>query len=94
MPNMQKIIEIKGASQKRIRAISFGDKITNVCAGENNPMRHCYFVRYKAGPHVVECTDKGGKFGDYGADVIYAGHLPYSESSELFKPVWEAEYGG
>jgi hypothetical protein len=93
MGDIQKRIEIKKATRKRVKHIGFGDKITNVCAGKNNPMRHCYFVRYKSTSHIVECTDKKGNFGDYGADVIYQGHLSYGESKELYNPVWEALFG-
>jgi hypothetical protein len=92
MSDIESRIRIKKESRKRINKIKFGDEVTNICAGENNPMKHCYFVR-KIRKGVVQCTDKNGAFWDIGVDVIYQGHLSVDKCKELFDPVWEEEYG-
>ncbi len=79
----------KGAL-KRVAKIKFGDKITNISAGEEHLMRHCYYVRGKTA--FVECTNGKGDFSDYSNTVIYPGWISQDESKELFKPVWEAEH--
>ena len=91
MMNMQARVEIEKEARKRIVALSFGDPVTNICAGTENPMRHCYFVEDKR--RVARCTDKEGAFWDIGIDVIYPGHLNNAECSELFEPVWQSLYG-
>lgn len=85
--------EIRDATRERMKSIQFGDPVTNICAGDSNPIRLSYFVRYNIPSHTVECTDKKDNFYKMDADVIYPGHLPYAECRELFQPVWEAEYG-
>jgi hypothetical protein len=97
-------LKILQESIERVKAIDFGEPITNVCAGESNPHRHSFFVKFKIKrrtngfgvvhkQHLVRCTDKKGKFWDTYIDVIYPGHLPYDECLKLFEPVWQAEYG-
>ena len=92
MGTLEKRAEIRKLSKQRMKTLMFADAVTNICAGENNPTRLCFFIRYKPSAHTAECTDKKGWFGDIGADVIYGGHLSVSESKELFAPVWESEY--
>lgn len=97
-------IAISDESKKRMKTLSFGDKATNICAGEGNPMRHCTFVEYKKKSttnkwkikhteHLARLTDGKGHFGDYEIDVIYPGHLDSEECKKLFDPVWESQYG-
>ena len=90
---LEKKLQIRNESKKRIGKIKFGDVVTNICAGDRNPMRISYFVRYKRREHLVEVTDRNGKFSQFDADVIYPGELPIKESKDLFDPVWENRYG-
>lgn len=92
MGNLNKRAKIKAESKERMARLTFGGPVTNICAGEKNPMRLCLFVRYKARQHVAECTDGKGRFADFDADVIVAGHLPAWEAKELYRPVWEANF--
>ena len=92
MGNLDKRVEIRNLSKQRMRTLKFADAVTNICAGEQNTTRLCFFVRYKPDIHAAECTDKNGWFGDTNEDVIYSGHLSVSESNILFAPVWEAKY--
>lgn len=73
-------------------SLKFGDKTTNICAGEENPHRHAYFVR--GSRQYIECTDKKGNFWKTDKVVIVAGHIPYKEAEILYKPIWEKEFGG
>ena len=66
MANLKAKIAIKAETKKRIRTLYFGHKITNICAGEENPFRHGFFVRYKSQKHLVEITDGKGSFGAIG----------------------------
>lgn len=95
---------LRDASIVRMRALSLGDPVTNVCAGESNPGLHAFFVAYQVKSrknkyglthksHWAKCTDKKGKFWDTDIDVVYPGHLDAATRSELFAPVWEALYG-
>lgn len=83
--------EIHDAAIKRVNKIEFGDPITNICAGEKNPIRHGYFV--KSNRRYVTSTDKKGRFSDIGIEVIYPGHLDIDECKRLFAPVWESKFG-
>ena len=71
--------------------MKFGDPITNVCVGDKNPHRLCYFVRRKGAD--IQATDKKGDFWETDKRVIFAGHLSLEKSERLFQPVWEAIYG-
>lgn len=93
MGNLAARAAIKADSKKRVKKLYFGNKITNICAGDKNPMRLGFFVRYKSHNHLAEITDGCGKFGDYDADVIYPGHIEPDECKKLFEPVWEARFG-
>lgn len=88
----------------RIKKLKFGDVVTNICAGEKNPYRHCQFVKYKVTSRknsygivhksrYATCTTGNGKFGDFEIDVIYPGTLDEDECKRLWEPVWEAKYG-
>lgn len=91
MPDFAALARIRSESLKRTATISFGEPVTNVCAGEGNKWRHAFFVRCKG--DVVELTDKQGGFADFGAEVIYSGHLTREESAKLFEPFWQAQFG-
>lgn len=82
---------IKSESRKRAITLSFGEPVTNVCAGVGNKWRHVFFVRCKG--DTVEVTDKNGDFADFGCEVIYAGHLTVGEAAKLFQPFWQAQFG-
>lgn len=83
--------EMMKQARDRVKAISFGDPITNVCAGDKNPTKRAFFVSASRGE--VECTDKNGKFWDVCIEVIYPGHLPDDECDRIFAPIHEAIYG-
>lgn len=96
--------DLHEASVARMRALTFGDPVTNVCAGANNPLRHAWFVAYETPvrkngygvpmtDHWARCTDKCGAFWRVGIDVVHPGHLDDSAASELFQPVWQKRYG-
>ena len=87
-----------------MKALTMGDQVTNICAGENNPMRHCFFVEYKKKSkankykivhteHLARCTDKQGSFWNINIDVIYPGWLSSKKCAELWEPQWQAHYG-
>ena len=97
--------DIRTAAKERISNIKFGEPVTNICAGENNPMRHSYFVEYKIkshknrfgiihNDHLVRITNGNKKFWDIDINVIYPGHLSKDECKKLFEPIWQAEFGG
>jgi len=103
--NLEERVRILEESKKRMKTISFGDPVTNICAGDGNPTKHSYFVAYKINSrknsyginhkeYLARCTDKKGKFWETGIDVIYPGHLSAGECEKLWTPVWEAKYGG
>ena len=84
--------------------MKFGDKVTNVCAGENNPFRKCYFVKRKTTSRkngygivhksrFITCTDGKGKFGDFDPEVIFPGWLSKAEADEIWQPIWEKRFG-
>lgn len=90
--------QITDEAKKRVKAMTFGDPVTNICAGEGNPTRLGYFVDFVTKSHtnkygvvhreyLAKCTDKKGKFWNACIDVIYPGHLGYDESMELFEPI-------
>jgi len=89
MGHIQKQEQSKLADQ-RISKMSFGDKVTNVCAGEKNPNRLAYFVRKNR--HNIECTDKNGAFWFTDKTVIFADWIDYKESTLLYDPIWRAEF--
>lgn len=71
--------------------MTFGDPVTNVCAGEQNPLRHAYFVRRKG--QYIELTDRKGKFWDMDPEVIFPGHLDSDECARRWAPIWEKRFG-
>ena len=91
MNKMEQRKKINKEANARLRDIDFGDKVTNICAGDKNPHRHSYFVRLKK--REAECTDKNGNFWETSIEVIYPGHLSYGTCQVLFEPVWQANYG-
>lgn len=99
---MQERIGVKAAAKERIKTMKFGDEITNVCAGEENPRRHAYFCKkvtktksMRGVPHTeffIECTDKKGNFWKTDFEVIFAGHLDSETCKTLWEPIWAAHY--
>ena len=90
MSNIKAMKEIREASKKRMRLIIFGDLVTNICAGDNNPNKFGYFIRCRNG--LAQCTDKKGNFWNTDITVIYPGHVGKNDCKTLFAPVWSAEY--
>jgi len=86
--------DIHKASKVRVKQIKFGEPVTNICAGEGNPMRHCYFVEYirNNGQHLAKCTDKKGKFWGIDFNAIHKLHLSADKCKELWEPVWQAYF--
>jgi hypothetical protein len=102
--SLQKRKQIQDESIVRVKSIGFGDPVTNICAGESNPIRHCLFVAYEPKSrrngygivhtdHYARRTDGKGEFWSVGVEVLYPGHLDAEKCRELFAPVWDAEYG-
>lgn len=53
--------------------MKFGEKITNIAAGETNPNRHCYFVEVNT--NGIRCTNAKGWFWHTQPRSIKRGHL-------------------
>jgi len=85
-------VEVKKEAMKRMKTLSFGDAVTNVCAEERNLQRLGYFVEHKRNSSNVKCTDKKGKFWEGVIQVTFKGHLGREECESLFKPIWEANF--
>jgi len=79
------------AAKVRMKALKFGDPVTNICAGEKNPTRLSFYVSHTN--KWARCTDKKGKFWETGIEVIHPGHLDTETSAALFAPVWQARFG-
>jgi len=88
---------------ERMKQLSLGDKVTNICAGDCNPHRLSYFVELKVRhtkslydiihtERTARCTDKRGEFWETGIEVVYPGWLDRDKCEELFQPIWEANY--
>ena len=88
---MNERYRIKKEAIQRMVRIAFGQPVTNVCAGDGNPMRHAYFVKFDG--TYVEVTDKDGAFSTFAVEVIYPGHLSMAKSKELYEPYWQAQFG-
>jgi hypothetical protein len=97
-------LSIHEESIARMKALTFGEPVTNICAGENNPHLHSFFVAYVVDSrrnrwglvhksHWAKCTDKKGSFWKTGIDVIHPGTLDAETRTRLFAPVWEKNYG-
>lgn len=102
---MNERIEIRNQSLARVKSLKFGDPVTNICAGEENPKRLAWFVDLEVKrsknrfgidhrEYLALCTDSKGKFWHACIEVIYPGHLNPQESRELFLPVHAALYPG
>jgi hypothetical protein len=91
MSDFEARVRLKKEGRARMNAFTFGEPVTNVCAGEANPFRHAYFVKTKG--DNAQLTDRRGRFGNFGCEVIYAGHLPVDEAKRLFEPFWQAQFG-
>lgn len=95
---------IHDESIARMKTLTAGEPVTNICAGEKNPHLHAFFVAYVVDSrknryglvhksHWAKCTDKKGEFWKTGIDVIYPGTLDVETRERLFAPVWQANYG-
>jgi len=103
MGDLQARADIRSASKVRVKAMDFGEPVTNVCAGDGNPRRFSYFVEYNVKSHkrggikhneyYANCTDRKGNFWNADIDVIYSGHLDADKCKELFEPVWQSQFG-
>jgi hypothetical protein len=91
MTDFEARVRLRKEGRERMRAFTFGEPVTNVCAGDGNPLRHAFFVKIKG--DNVQITDKSGKFANLGCEVIHAGHLPVDEAKRLFEPFWQAQFG-
>lgn len=97
-------LAIRDEAIKRIGLMSFGDEVTNVCAGAGNPTRYGYFVEhvrlnkktfggFPYTEHWAKCTDRKGKFWKTDIKVVYPGRIDDDECKRLFAPIWESEFG-
>ena len=97
-------LELFNESIARVKKLQFGDPITNICAGDNNPRRHAYFVELHVSErknkycivhkeYSVKCTDSKGKFWRTNPVVIYPGHISYKQARELYSVVRAVEDG-
>jgi hypothetical protein len=88
----------------RIKAMKPGDPVTNICAGESNPIRLGKFVclveksrENKWGivhtSRWAKMKDSNGNLHNIDIEVVYAGHLDYAECQRLFAPVWDKRFG-
>jgi hypothetical protein len=84
--------QIYAESKKRVKAMKFADPMTNICAGKDNPFRHCYFVRYHPMTDDVTCTDGKGIFIDIDINSAYPGTLDANECKRLFNPIWKSKF--
>ena len=55
----------------RTKSMTFGQRISNICAGNNNPQKHGYFVRQQGS--LVVCTDGKKTFLENG----YRGYISW-----------------
>ena len=93
---------IHEAAKERMGQLRAGVPVTNICAGEKNPQRHAYFLRYEViahqNKHGIVHTDhwarcgSGGKSWRTGIEVIHFGHLDADECARLFALVWQERY--
>lgn len=100
--NIDKRIEVREAAKQRVAELRKGDLVTNVCAGEDNPIRHAKFVSYvtkrRKNKYGVEHTEHFARLTGHGRtwqvciDVVFKGHLNKEQCQELFNPIWEAYY--
>ena len=94
---------IRDEAIQRVAAISPGDTVTNICAGAKNPHRVSKFVKpitqrtkrrgFVHNTYYAQCTDGRSKWKT-SVEVIYPGKLDPDECERLYKPVWEAQFGG
>lgn len=98
------IAEIRNEAKSRVSKIKFGEPVTNIFAGANNPMRHSYFVEYVIKSHknkfgvthieyLSRITNGKKKFWNIDIVAIYPGHLSEDKCNELSKPIHQAEFG-
>ncbi len=83
-------MELRKEAKVRVCKLKFGEMVTNVCAGENNPHRHGYFVQNIS--EDVECTDGIKEFWKTGCEVVFTGHLRCSECERIFAPIHKILY--
>ena len=104
MSDLEAFARIRAEAKDRMATLQRGQPVTNVCAGETNPGRHCYFVEYVIKSYTnkygiehhdywARCRDKKGKKWLTGIEVVFPGHLDYAECRKIFKPIWEAQFG-
>jgi hypothetical protein len=90
--------EITQEALSRIEKLEKGQPVTNICAGESNPTRLSFFQglivktrKNKFGMPITErwarCSNKKGSSWNTGVEMIYPGHIDYSECQKLFKPI-------
>jgi hypothetical protein len=97
-------LDILNEAKERMAKLSFGDPVTNVCAGELNPRRHAYFCEFVTKSRTnkwgiehreyhARCTDKKGAFWNAGIETLFPGTLDQKTCDDLFKPIWQAHHG-
>ena len=87
----------------RVKRLQFGEQVTNVCAGSDNPRKHSLFCQYVLQQnknrfgivhksHYAKCTDGKGNFWKTDVAVIFKGHLSDEKCKELHLPIWQLEF--
>lgn len=101
---MRSKVELHHEAMQRMKALAFGEPVTNICAGDKSPQRLCYFVELVVKSHKnkfgivhrdywAKCTDRKGKFWNTSIDVVFPGHLDYATCNELFTPIHAVLFG-
>ena len=104
MRNMEARIKIRNDAKERMKSITFGQAVTNVCAGDSNPRKWSYFCEYVVktrknrfgvshSERYAKLTDRKGNFWNTDIEVIYSGHIVGDKCRDLFEPIWQAHYG-
>ncbi len=102
MKKLEQRVAILEESKDRMKALTKGAHVSNICAGDLG--RHLIFIDYvikskknrygitqKA--HLAKCRTSSGETRVFDINIIHSGKLSGEKCSELFEPVWQAQYG-
>jgi hypothetical protein len=94
---------ILNEAKERMNNLGFGEPVTNICAGDESPNKHGFFVEFVTktyknkwgvshNDYWAKITDRKGKFWNAGIEVIYPGTLTSDECLSLWKPIHRVLY--